>query len=164
MQTDFVNQQRAADMATNKRPRKPYSPKPVMRNNIERARESVQTMTDEQSDDVSIFAWLAYRNHLQNPNPKDFYTLCSVVNTAIIGIQQGYGQQTTAVDIAVAGLRRANKRIETHGSYALDAETIFAIEEVLKIRDEQHKTMPRKALRHSLTRQKKIIKQEQFKW
>lgn len=143
-------------MATNKKPRKPYSPKPVMRNNIERARESVQTMTDEQSNDVSIFAWLAYRNHLRNPNPKDFYTLCSVVNSAIIGTQQGYGERTTAMEIAVAGLRRANKRIETHGSYALDAETIFAIEEVLKIRDEQHRIMPRTALRSCIKKQKRL--------
>ena len=147
-------------MATNKQPRKTYRPKPILRNNIERARESIQPLTDEQSNDVSIFAWLAYRNHLRNPNPKDFYTLCSVVNAAIIGVQNGYGDHATAMDIAVAGLRRANRRIETHGSYALDAETIFAIEEVLKIRDEQHKVMPRKALRDCLDQQKKIIKQE----
>lgn len=143
-------------MATNKKPRKAYRPRPVLTSNLERARESVQPLTDEQSNDVSIFAWLAYRNHLRNPNPKDFYTLCSVVNSAIIGAQNGYGERTTAMDIAVAGLRRADKRIETHGSYALDAETIFAIEEVLKTRDEQHKIMPRKALRACLKKQKRL--------
>ena len=143
-------------MPGNKKPRKAYRPKPTLRNNLERARESVQPMTDEQSNDVSIFAWLAYRNHLRNPNPKDFYTLCSVVNAAIIGVQNGYGEHTTAMDIAVAGLRRANRRIETHGSYALDAETIFAIEEVLKTRDEQHKIMPRTALRSCLKKQKRL--------
>ena len=143
-------------MAGNKKPRKAYRPKPILRNNLERARESVQQLTDEQSNDVSIFAWLAYRNHLRNPNPRDFYTLCSVVNAAIIGVQNGYGEHTTAMDIAGAGLHRANRRIEIHGSYALDAETIFAIEEVLKTRDEQHKIMPRTALRACLKKQKRI--------
>ena len=91
-------------MSNNQKPRKPYRPL----NNIARATESVQPMTEEQSADVSIFAWIAYRRHLKNPNPKDFYTLCSVVNSAIIGIQHGYGQHITAIDIAAAGLRRTS--------------------------------------------------------
>ena len=143
-------------MASNQKPRKPYRPKPVLRNNIERARESVQPLNVEESTDVSIFAWIAYRRHLKNPNPKDFYTLCSVVNSAIIGIQHGYGQHVTAIDIAVAGLRRTESRIETHGSYALDGETIFALEEVLKIRDMQHKIMPRVTLRRCIEQQKRM--------
>lgn len=144
-------------MASNQKPRKPYRPKPVLLNNIERAKESVQPMTEEQHADVSIFAWIAYRRHLKNPNPKDFYTLCSVVNSAIIGIQHGYGQHITAIDIAAAGLRRTDKRVETHHSYALDSETIFALEEVLKLRDMQHTIMPRVTLRRCIEKQKKYF-------